>query len=283
MKKNLLRTTHMFLLILTTSITFSCLRNSSIAQSNIEDKKINQTPEEKDGDEMDEATKKLIADFILCVKNKNIEKLSQKMNFPFDMEHPIPPIGNKADFYKRYDEIFDQKLTQLIVNSNIEKDWSIAPGWREHIMLHNGIVALYPDGKIQWIKYQSPKLREQKADLYRNEKNHLHPSVNKYEKSLYRIKTEKHQIHIDYMWQNEFGDDIYQFAYWTLSEKTSEAPQIVLKSEEYSRSSGGNEIFIFYDGNIRYEILIDNMDGYYEFSIYKDDKEIHQEYVEKTT
>src|SRR5437879_3942031 len=76
-----------------------------------------------------------ISNFIECVKKDKKEAIAEMIAYPFERAYPIPPIKNKQEFIKRYNEIFDNRLITIIINSTPATDWSEV-GWRG-IMLHH--------------------------------------------------------------------------------------------------------------------------------------------------
>jgi hypothetical protein len=62
---------------------------------------------------------------IQVVKNafqqNDVEAISKLVAYPLNREHPIPAIKNEAEFIKRYKEVFDDALINLIINSDTEK------------------------------------------------------------------------------------------------------------------------------------------------------------------
>ena len=88
----------------------------------------------------------IVAGFIKAFEANDIDKISSYISYPLHRESPIPPIINKNQFIKRFDEIFDDALISEIVNSDIEKDCD-AVGYRG-IMFENGVIWLNYSGKL---------------------------------------------------------------------------------------------------------------------------------------
>ena len=59
--------------------------------------------------------------FIDCIESKDIEKLTTIVKFPLKRSHPIPAIKNGTEFLKRYEEIFDDSLINMIIKSDVKK------------------------------------------------------------------------------------------------------------------------------------------------------------------
>src|SRR5262245_23493384 len=98
------------------------------------------------GQDLTKEQENLVIDFINSVKSKDKEKVISKISFPFSREYPIPSIKNKQEFLDRYNEVIDDQLTGIIINSRPSRDWSTV-GWRG-IMLLNGEVWLDYDGRL---------------------------------------------------------------------------------------------------------------------------------------
>ncbi|MBO6185910.1 MAG: hypothetical protein J6O88_14715 [Chryseobacterium sp.] len=118
-------------------------------------------------EKLDESKIANIKNIIALFKQKNIEDISQNVNFPLRREYPIPEIKNKEQFRQRFNEVFDKILINKIANSKLSQ-WS-EMGWRG-IMLDNGTVWIESDeGKIIAINYQSDFEKKLRKDLINKE------------------------------------------------------------------------------------------------------------------
>lgn len=120
--------------------------------------------------------KRIVKKFIQLIKTQQITKLAIQVNYPLKREFPIPSINNKQEFIKRYPEIFDDNLKNIITNSDPVKDWSKV-GWRG-IMLLDG--TLWLDEKLISVNYQSLKERRLKEKLIVEDKSRLYISLRDY-------------------------------------------------------------------------------------------------------
>ena len=111
---------------------------------------------------------KFISKFILEVKNGDKEAIAKRIKFPFKRDYPIPSVKGKADFVKRYNQIFDKVLIDKITKSDPAKDWS-EMGWRG-IMLNQGDLWIDTDGKIISINNQSAEELKLKNELIAKQK-----------------------------------------------------------------------------------------------------------------
>jgi len=193
---------------------------------------------------------KFVKSFIANVKSNNKEGVAGFISFPLGRDYPVPNVKKKADFVKRYDQIFDATLKNEIIKSNPAKDWSEV-GWRG-IMLNQGTLWMDTDGKISSINYQSKKELDLKNKLIAAEKVKLHPSIAKFKAPEYILETSKFRIRID-----DMGNDNYRYASWSIKQKMSEEPDLVITNGKWiSDGSGGNSHFDFKKGNYLYQCYI---------------------------
>ena len=96
---------------------------------------------------------RVVREFINAVKTKDPENIAVYISFPLRRKSPIPPIINKRQFIKRFDEVFDNTLISIIINSDPNRDWSQV-GWRG-IMLGNGDIWLDDSGRLIALNIQS--------------------------------------------------------------------------------------------------------------------------------
>jgi len=193
---------------------------------------------------------KFIKSFIANVKSNNKEGVAAFISFPLGRDYPIPNVKNKADFVKRYDQIFDATLKNEIIKSNPAKDWSEV-GWRG-IMLNQGTLWIDTDGKIISINYQSQAEKNLSNKLIAAEKTKLHPSIAKFKAPEYILETSKFRIRID-----DLGNDNYRYASWSVKQKMSEKPDLVIINGKWiPDGSGGNSYFDFKKGDYLYRCYI---------------------------
>lgn len=181
-------------------------------------------------------------------KKKNIEDISQNVNFPLRREYPIPEIKNREQFKQRFNEVFDEALINEIADSKL-KQWSEV-GWRG-IMLNNGTVWIDSDeGKIIAVNYQSDFEKKLRKELIDKEKENVHSSLKTFESPTYKIKTKKYLIRID-----ELENKKYRYASWKINKKESSKPDLILNNGEFEfQGSGGNHVITFTNGNYIYKV-----------------------------
>lgn len=189
-----------------------------------------------------------IKNIITLFQQKNIQKISNFVNFPLRREYPIPEIKNREQFKQRFNEVFDKKLIDKIAHSKTEQ-WSEV-GWRG-IMLANGDVWIDSDeGKIIAVNHQSDFEKKLRKELINKEKENVHSSLKTFESPTYKIKTKKYLIRID-----ELENKKYRYASWKISKKESSKPDVILNNGELEfQGSGGNHVITFTNGNYVYKV-----------------------------
>jgi hypothetical protein len=202
------------------------------------------------GQDLKPEYQKFIKSFIDNVKNGKKEAVAGIIKYPFGREYPIPSIKNKAEFVKRYDQIFDATLQNKIIKSNPAKDWSEV-GWRG-IMLDRGDIWIDTDGKLISINYQSKLEKDLREKLIAAEKGKLNPALANFKQPVCILETSKFRIRID-----DLGNDTYRYASWSLKQSMSEKPDLVITNGKWiAAGSGGNHSFQFKKGNYLYECFI---------------------------
>ncbi len=189
----------------------------------------------------------IVSNFINCIKNHEKEKVSDMISYPFRREYPIPTIKSKEEFVKRYNEVFDDKLTKLIAGTDAAKDWNEA-GWRG-ISFRSGEVWIDYNGRLMTVNYQSEIETRMRDSLIKAERNQLHESIRNYVKPIHILETSKYRIRID-----DMGNWNYRYCSWKIESKMSDKPDLViLKGEFVAKGSGGNHSFVFTNGEYKYE------------------------------
>lgn len=193
---------------------------------------------------------KFISKFISEVKNGDKEAISKRIKFPLKRENPIPSVKNKADFIKRYNQIFDNVLIEKITKSNPAKDWS-EMGWRG-IMLNQGDLWMDTDGKISSVNYQSEAELKIKNSLIAAQKKNVNASLSKFKEPVAILETSKFRIRID-----DLGNNKFRYASWSIKNKMTDKPDLIIENGVFSADgTGGNHHYEFKKGDFRYECHI---------------------------
>ncbi len=207
------------------------------------------------GQNLEKEYQLIVSDFVYLVKHRQIEKLSGKIRFPLKRKYPISDIKNKADFMKRYSEIFDPELVSKISFSKPSLDWS-AVGWRG-IMLFNGDVWLDYDGRLLGVNHQSQIEKKKRTELIKLEKSRLHRSVRGFENPIHIIETAKYRVRID-----DLGKGNYRYSSWPIKSKMSDKPDLIIDKGEYlAEGNGGNHTFRFKNRGYTYDCHITIIGG----------------------
>lgn len=188
----------------------------------------------------------VISKFITCVKEKDSKTISEMISFPFRRNYPVPDIKNAKEFIDRYNEIFDDSLQKIIVESDIHKDWSEL-NWRG-IMLFNGIVWLDTNGRLIGV-YESKYEHDKRIRLINEEKNLLYESIKDFKEPIFVWETKKFRIRVD-----KLENDTYRYASWEISKGQNEKPDLILTNGEIVfNGSGGNHEYLFKSGVFEYK------------------------------
>ena len=202
------------------------------------------------GQELKKEYQKGIINFIDYIKNNKKEAVANIVKYPLNREYPIPAIKTKAEFVKRYNEVFDTTLKNKIINSNPAKDWSQV-GWRG-IMLNQGDLWIDEDGFLTAVNYQSKYEKNLKTKLVSSDKSKLHSSVATFKTPVCVLETSKFKIRID-----DMGNDKYRYASWSPSQKMSEKPDLIINNGKFvADGTGGNHYYDFKKGNFLYRCYI---------------------------
>jgi hypothetical protein len=222
--------------------------------------------------QLPEVYKESVTDFISLVKSKSKKDLSARVIYPLRRDVPLKPVINAEQFIERYEQVFDENLSDLISNSDPLKDWS-AVGFRG-IMLHNGTVWLDTDGNLIAVNYQSAFEAEKKAELILTEKSSLHESIKIFSEPVLIMETKKFLVRID-----DLGSGNFRYASWPAGSAMSEKPSLILTNGEFKPDgSGGNHGYEFRNGKYLYVcdiVLLGSTESAPAYlTVYKGDKEI---------
>jgi len=191
------------------------------------------------------------------------EELCKYIDYPFYRDYPIPPITNKEEFLRRYDEIFDETLLKMIVNSDIATDW--CEMGVKGIMLGNGDVWISENGELIGINYQSETEKKRREEIIQIDKNSVHKSLKEFESLVWIMETDKYKIRID-----DLGNDNFRYASWKVGNSMKNKPDVILTNGILRvEGSAGNQIYSFANGNFVYQCCIWSYDDN-RLIIYKD-------------
>lgn len=187
--------------------------------------------------------------FIALVKNNQRTQLANLAHYSLRREYPIPNVTSKADFLKRFDEIFDDSLIRMISSSDPAKDWGEV-GWRG-IMFLNGQVWIDEDAQLIAVNYESHAEKQKREQLVEAERKTLHPSIRKYKSPVCILKTSKYLIRID-----ELPGYKYRYTSWPINGKLSDPPSLNLIGELEFEGNAGNRSYLFKNNGYNYTCSI---------------------------
>lgn len=160
------------------------------------------------------------------------------------MDYPIPPVS-REDFMTRFDEVLDDKLIQLIAESDIDQDWSDV-GWRG-IMLNHGVVWVDFDDKITHFNYTTDIAKALRAKLIADDRAALHVDLQDFDLPISAWTTSKYRMRID-----QLNDGSYRFSRWMKGAAKSTIPELALSAGKiHYEGSGGNHSYVFIDVNMQ--------------------------------
>jgi hypothetical protein len=235
-------------------LLWGCNQTENQKQSATNEKPVDTTDnsipqdEKETNDELKDYEIGSIKAVIALFKEKDIDRISNKISYPLYRQYPIPPIKDKEELKKRFSEVFDQILIDKIANSKISQ-WSEV-GWRG-IMLDNGDLWMAnSDGVITTVNYQSDFEKKLRTNLISRDKDNLHVSLKTFQSPVYKIETNKYLIRID-----ELPNNKYRYASWKVDEKETSKPDIILNNGQWEHlGSGGNHVITFENGIYTYKV-----------------------------
>ena len=187
------------------------------------------------------------------IATNNSQYIAKNIIYPFNISDNCPPIQNEKEFVHNYDIIYDSLLFNQIITSD-NKAWSFDK--RRNVIFHNNpYVQLSSDGHLIDIEYSTKRtLNNEKCKS--EEENKIYPSLKKYLKNIYTLKTSNHIYRIDFT-DKGLSATAYRLAIWNEEQKISEKPLKIIdngKLELYG--SANNEKYIFTDKETSYIIQI---------------------------
>lgn len=179
-------------------------------------------------------------------------RLAEIIDFPLRRRYPLPYLS-RSEFIARYDEIFDDELTKIIVSSN-ENDCGRI-GWRG-LQLHRGLVWFHEEGHVRSLNYESEFEKGERIRLIDLERSELHESLRKYHEPVLEWKTCTYRIRID----SKVNDDYslrYRYASWKVDRFHDSKPDIIIDNGSRTwDGSGGNHYYEFRNGDYEYILYV---------------------------
>lgn len=209
-------------------------------------------------DELSASQKASVQKLIQAFKAKDVNAISQAVQYPLERPKPLPAINNANEFKTRFNQVFDGALQNQIAQSKLS-DWEQV-GWRG-IMLHDGVVwvsnvdeedksSAHATAKITAVNHLSAAEKQWQQQLLTKQKNGLHPSLQSFAKPEMVFTTPKYLVRIDLLKNGK-----YRYAVWNSKQDQSSQPNLVLNNGTVtSDGSGGNHYFDFKSGPYAYHV-----------------------------
>ena len=213
----------------------------------------------------DEKSNRVFVDtFLEAVRDRNTDKIADLIHYPLRRQYPLPDIYDREEMIKRFSQVFDASLMNIIENSSFENDWS-AVGWRG-IMLNNGLVWINYDGKISNINHRSLYETETRNNIIFEMKNNIYETLREFKDPVLFAETENHILRIDLL-----HDHNYRLTLWPKGKEQTEIPDLILLNGRVTfDGTMGNRHFIFYRSDEQYILYVTVYDiNHGEFVIYR--------------
>lgn len=125
------------------------------------------------------------------------EKIAEMVWYPLERRFPIPPIRNKEEMLRRFDELFSPDHSRQIAESAPTRDWEL------HMMygvffkgfsMHTG-----HDGRIAGVGLNTEAEKRLMARILSHQKKTLHPSLAKFDGVHLEWQTRSYRLRVDYI------------------------------------------------------------------------------------
>ncbi len=195
----------------------------------------------------------IVEKFKTLIATNNPHIISKYVKYPFNIGDNCPDIQNKEEFVQNFDIIFDSLLTTQIMASDINL-WNFNE--KQNVIFYDSpYVQLSTDGYLMDIEYTAKRTQNNKKCVL-EEKSKIYPSLKKYQKNLYTLKTYDHIYRID-LTNKGLSATTYRLAIWKKEQKMSEKPLIIINNGKLKLyGSANNEKYIFEDKEISYIVEI---------------------------
>jgi len=195
----------------------------------------------------------VVQPFINAFRTNDKTRIAEFIRYPYQVNEYVESIPNKDKFIERFDEVFDEYLSNEIANSTFD-DWSYM-GWRG-IMFKQGEIWIDEDG-FRWSNHQTQQAKLKTKESIKNDKLTLNSLLRNIRQYKERWIIDSGIIRIDKQY-----DAGYRYAFWNKGKNTSELPDEVInngtfgciESEAVScfASGGGTNYYTFTQGNKKY-------------------------------
>lgn len=136
-----------------------------------------------------------IAALLKVISSRDRSLIANEISYPLGRDYPLQPIQSKADFLKRFDEVFDASFFRELAGSNPKQDWE-EMGWRG-IMFKNGSLWLDFDYKIIAVNHETLLTKRLLASAIQKQKDHLPALLRDFDQPILEWRTPKYLIRVD--------------------------------------------------------------------------------------
>ena len=193
--------------------------------------------------------------FIEAVRDADIARLASIIDFPLRRPYPLPHLSH-SEFIARYEDIFDDRFTRMVVSSSADDCGRI--GWRG-LQLHDGRIWFDDDGHVISVNYESEVERRERMRLIELEKRGLHESLRVYDAPILEWETCTYRIRIDSMVNDDYTLR-YRYASWKVERFHDSMPDIIIDNGSMIRQgTGGNHHYEFQNGDYRYVLYVERI------------------------
>ena len=196
--------------------------------------------------------------FLEAFRSEDKNHLANLIDFPVYRGYPIVAPIERHDFVARFDDLFDEELTQFIIASDLE-NWSVG-GWRG-IMLRGPnevYVWLHHDGSLRGVYggWRAEWIAEWNR-LIELERSQLHTSLHEYARPILEWETEHYRIRID-----SLAGGGYRYAAWRAGANHRRKPDLILDNGKVFGHGGcGNHQYEFTSGDYLYQVRVHSCPG----------------------
>ena len=156
-------------------------------------------------------------------------------------------ITTKTDFIERFDEYFDESLSDKIANSTLD-DWDMV-GWRG-IMFDNGLIWLDEDGSFIRANYETERAKQLRLEAIQKDKNSLHPTMQGFVSNAHQWQTATNSIRID-----KLPNEKYRFSSWSSHDLLTPPNMIIDNGTFRCDGSACAKIYTFTSRNLKLVVV----------------------------
>jgi hypothetical protein len=127
------------------------------------------------------------------IRKDKIRELSRLIEYPVYRKNPVPDIETPVQFILYYPTLFDEAFMQKLKAFRLSDMWEK----QDFYCIMDGERWMSPEGKLCSINYQSKEEQNLAALLIKEERENLHPSINRWTQNMYKCLTKKYLVRVD--------------------------------------------------------------------------------------